>query len=146
MNDFTRIVLAFGRGYIKLLISVIDGFGVGLLVLGITTANRPDLWQRREPPGEIFIAVGAGLLSGGATLLLLFFVPWFKRTAVPEYLEEPPIIARPPPRPLRRDPDDSAVPPPRAMPKPRHDPDDSAPLVRPAPPPEEPGSGGFYEK
>ena len=131
MNDFTRIVLAFGRGFIKLLISVIVGFGVGLLVIGITTANRPELWQRRDPPGEIFIAVGAGLLSGGVTLLLLFFVPWFKRSVGPEYLEEPTIIARPPPR---------------VASKPRHDADDSAPLVRPAPPPEEPGSGGFYEK
>ena len=146
MNDFTRIVLAFGRGFIKLLISVVVGFGVGLLVIGILTANRPDLWQRREPPGELFIGIGAGLLSGGGTLLLLFLLPWFKRPVAPEYLEEPPIVARPAPRPLRREPDDSTAPPPRVPPKARHDADDDAPRVRPVPPPEEPGSGGFYEK
>jgi hypothetical protein len=146
MNDFTRIVLAFGRGLIKLLISVVVGVGVGLLVIGITTANRPELWQQRGPPGEVFIAVGAGLLSGGGTLALLFFAPWFKRPAGPEYLEDRPIIARPASRPMRLDPDDSAAPPPRVVPKPRHDPDDSTPRVRPVPPPEEPGHGGFYEK
>lgn len=147
MNEFSRIVIAFGRGVIKVLISIVVGFGVGLLVIGIATADRPELWQQRDPPGEIFIGIGAGLLSGGGVLLLLFFVPWFfKRPAGPEYLEEQPIIARPAPRQMRRDPDDSAVPPPRVAPKARHDPDDSAPLVRPAPPPEEPGSGGFYEK
>ena len=145
MNDFGSIVLAFGRGIIKILISGLVGFGVALLVIGLTTSGRPDVWHRGEPPGELFVGIGAGLLSGGGTLLALFFLPMFvKRPAPPPaYLEEPPILARPAPRPPRYDRDEPA----RVPPKPRPEPDDSsAPLVRPAPPLEESGKEGFYEK
>lgn len=148
MNDFTTIVLAFGRGIIKILISGLVGFGVALLVIGIATAGRPDVW-RGPPPGELLMGIGAGLLSGGGMLLALFFIPWFlKRPQAPAYIEEPPVLARPAPRPARYDADDAVASRPAAKP-PRHDPDESAPpMVRPAPPPprDEPGSGGFFEK
>lgn len=146
MNDFTMILLALGRGIIKLLISTLVGFGVGLLVLGIATAGKQDLW-RGPPPGEIFMGIGAGLLSGGGTLLALFFIPWFsKRQAERRYLEEePPILARPAPRSMRRETHDEPPPYPTAKPA-RHEPGDSMPpTVRPIPPTaDEPG--GFFEK
>ena len=143
MNDFTTVVLAFGRGIIKLLISGLVGFGVALLVIGTTTANRPEVWRMPGPPGELLMGIGAGLLSGGGTLLALFFLPWFfKRPTESQYLEEQPVLTRPAPRSLRHGLDDSTA-------SSRHDPDESAPpTVRPAPPPPrgEPGDAGFYEK
>src|SRR5262245_37266522 len=147
MNDFTRIVLAFGRGIVKILISALVGFGVGLLVIGITTAGKQDIWHRESPPGELLIGIGAGLLSGGGALLALFFLPWFmKRSAEPSFIDEG--LARPAQRPIRYDND---VPRRRDAAKaPLPEADDSAPpMVRPAPPPvprPEPGSAEFYEK
>ncbi len=144
MNDFAAIVLAFGRGIIKVLISGLTGFGVGLLVVGITTASKPQIWhQGGGPPGELLIGIGAGLLSGGGTLLALFFVPFFtKRASRQAYVEEAPILARPAPRPPRRELEE-----PPAPPKPRLELDDSSvPIARPAPPPVEPRDGGFFEK
>jgi len=149
MNDFTRIVLAFGRGVIKVLISVLAGFGVGILVVGIATAGRPDVWQQRSPPGEVLMGIGAGLLAGGGTLLALFFLPWFmKRSAEPLFMDDASAMARPVQRPIRYD---SDVPRRRdagKLPPPEGD-DSAPPMVRPAPPPvprPEPGSAEFYEK
>lgn len=137
MNDFTKVVFAFGRSIIKIMISALLGVGVGLLVLGIVSNNRQDGWGRPRD-SEIFIGVGAGLLSGGAMLLTLFLIPWLKRAPEREFesreLDEPPIIARPAPkqaRPLPPPPDESSVP----------------PVVKPVePPPREPGKGDFFEK
>jgi hypothetical protein len=149
MNDFTRVVLAFGRGIVKILISALVGFGIGLLIVGITTAGKPQIWRQPDPPGELFIGIGAGLLSGGGTLLALFFLPWFlKRQAEPSFLDESPVVARVAPRPMRYEDD---APPVRRAPKPPHTAadDSQAPMVRPAPPPPpraEPGDAGFYEK
>lgn len=147
MNDFTRIVLAFGRGIVKILISALVGFGVGLLVIGIATAGRPDMF-RGPPPGEMLMGIGAGLLAGGGTLLALFFLPWFmKRSVEPSFLDEAPPLALPAPRPTRYDSDA-----PRRRDAPKLPPavdDSAAPIVRPAPPPlrrDEPGSADFYEK
>ena len=144
MNDFTHILLAFGRGIIKILISTLVGFGVALLVIGITTAGRQDLWHG-PPPGELFMGIGAGLLSGGGTLLALFFLPWFlKRPVERAYMEEPLVLARPASRPHRHDIDDAPV---RTRPEPpRLNPDDSSlPTARPpSPPQDEPGR--FFEK
>jgi hypothetical protein len=133
MNDFTRIVIGFGRGIIKLLISVAVGVGVALLAIGIVSNNRIDDWGRIRDP-EIFIGVGAGLLSGGGTLLALFFLPLFtRRPAETLPLEEPVVRARPAPKTVR----------PVAI-----DDDSVPPIVKPvAPPPRpEPGSADFYEK
>jgi len=149
MNEFATIVLALGRGIIKILISALVGFGVALLVIGISTSNRPEVWQRQGPPGELLMGIGAGLLSGGGTLLALFFLPWFiRRRAEPTFGEELP-MARAAPRSMRYGADD--VVPTRPAPKPaRHDAEENAPPVaRPAPSPEtrdEPGSSSFYER
>jgi len=149
MNEFATIVLALGRGIIKILISALVGFGVALLVIGISTSNRPEVWNRQGPPGELLMGIGAGLLSGGGTLLALFFLPWFiRRRAEPTFGEEPP-MARAAPRSIRYGADD--VVPTRPAPKPsRQDAEERAPPVaRPAPPPEtreEPGSSSFYER
>src|SRR5437762_10805145 len=88
MNDFTTILLALGRGFIKILISALVGFGVALLLIGLTTAGKNEVWRQPGPPGELFIGIGAGLLSGGILLLLLFLLPWlFKRPPEHRYEE-----------------------------------------------------------
>jgi hypothetical protein len=131
MNDFTRIVLALGRGVIKILISGLLGVGVGMLVFGITTAGKPEIWEMRRAPGEMFIAIGAGLLSGSGMLLVLFLIPWLmKRTTEPPLVDDPPVLARPAPRPPRHEGADES----------------SFPRSIPTPPRDEAGPGGFYEK
>jgi hypothetical protein len=150
MNDFANVLIAFGRGIIKIIISALVGFGVALLVIGITTSNRPEIWRMPGPPGELLMGIGAGLLSGGGTLLALFFLPWFfRRRAEPAFGEESPLLARPAPRSMRYEADD-VVPTRPAHKPPRHDAEESAPPVaRPAPPPEkreEPGNASFYER
>jgi hypothetical protein len=128
MNDFTRLLYALGRGIIKILISALVGVGIGMLVFGIQTAGRPDMFEMRRVPGELFIGLGSGLLSGGGMLLALFLIPWLmRRPPEPALMDEPPLVARPAPRPPRSDPDDY----------PR-------PLANP--PREEPGTAGFFEK
>ena len=148
MNDFTRIVLAFGRGIIKILISALGGFGVALLVIGLSTRGKQDIWRGGSPPSELLMGIGAGLLTGGAMLLALFFLPWFfKRPAETSFLDEPPVLPRPAPRPMRYDGD--APPMVRSAPKPPAPDDRVPPPVRPAPPPpsrDEPGSADFFEK
>ena len=69
-------VLALGRGVVKTLISLFIGSGVGLLTFGISTRDMPDLWEHRTPPPGLFTAMGAGLLTTGAMMVLLFFLPW----------------------------------------------------------------------
>lgn len=149
MNDFTRIVIGFGSGIIKLLISVAVGVGVALLVIGIVSNSRQDQWGGRARDPEIFMGVGAGLLSGGGTLLALFFIPLFtRRPAEPPLLEEPPILARPAPRSVRPMRDDEPLPPRvrPAPPPPAPPPPAPAQPAPPAAPREEPGDAAFYEK
>jgi hypothetical protein len=74
---------AFGRGVVKLLVSLFAGVGVGFLTFGIIARDRPELWRSREPPNELFIGIGAGLLTTAVLLLLLFGVPWLLRRAPP---------------------------------------------------------------
>ncbi len=95
MNDFSDIVVGLGRGIVKILISGLVGVGVGMLVIGIVTAGRPQIWEMRQVPGEMFIGIGAGLLSGGAMLLLLFLVPWlFKRAPERSIHDDLPVATR----------------------------------------------------
>jgi hypothetical protein len=68
-------LLRFGRGVIKVLVSLLVGIGVGLLTFGITVRDIDSIWDRPGPPGEFFLATGAGLLSTGFVMALLFFVP-----------------------------------------------------------------------
>src|SRR5438105_2299194 len=75
------LLFAFGRGLIKVLIAAVAGVGVGFLVFGATAQNRADIWRSHDPPAEMFMGIGAGLLTGGVLLLVLFALPWMFRQA-----------------------------------------------------------------
>jgi hypothetical protein len=68
------VLLAFGRGCVKILISLLLGAGAGLMTFGISAQGKPPLWQQREPPPELFLAVGVGMLTAGALMALLFML------------------------------------------------------------------------
>ncbi len=82
MGEFWQ---ALGRGIIKLLVSLLAGFGVGLIVIGNAAQGEPDFWRRGGgPPGGMLVAIGAGLLTAAGMLVLLFFIPWwFRKPARP---------------------------------------------------------------
>jgi hypothetical protein len=69
-----EVLLAFGRGLIKVLISLMLGAGAGLVTFGYSAKDRPDLWWHRDPPAELFLGIGVGLLTAAAVMLALFFV------------------------------------------------------------------------
>jgi hypothetical protein len=77
MNEtlFRDTLVGFGRGVIKVLISLLVGIGVGLLTFGITIRDMDNIWNKPGPPGEFFLAIGVGLLSTGFVMTLLFFLP-----------------------------------------------------------------------
>lgn len=82
MNDH---LAALGRGFIKILISLFFGAGVGLVTFGASAVGQSEIWMRREPPAEMFLGVGAGLLTAGIVMFLLFFVvPRFASAAKAE--------------------------------------------------------------
>jgi hypothetical protein len=66
------VLLALGRGLIKVLISLLVGAGAGLLTLGIAGRDKPDLWQRPGPQPEVLLGVGVGLLTAGVLMAILF--------------------------------------------------------------------------
>jgi hypothetical protein len=72
---------ALGRGIVKTLMSLFVGGGVGLLTFGTTTKDVPDLWEHNGPPGAFFTALGAGMLTTGAMMVLLFFLPRLSQIA-----------------------------------------------------------------
>jgi hypothetical protein len=82
----SEVLVAFGRGVVKVLVAGLVGTGVGFLVFGGTALNRPSLWHSPDPPPELFLGAGAGLLTGGAVLLVLFGVPWLRRRCQPTEL------------------------------------------------------------
>ena len=85
---------AFGRGLIKLLVSLLAGFGFGLLVIGETARRDPDFWRGREPAGGLLTGIGAGLLTAAGMLVLLFFIPWWFRRSPPLLISaQPPTLA-----------------------------------------------------
>jgi hypothetical protein len=74
------VLLALGRGLVKVLISLLIGAGAGLLTLGIAGRDKPDLWQRPGPQPEVLLGVGVGLLTAGALMAVLFL---FSRRRAP---------------------------------------------------------------
>jgi len=81
-----ELLVAFGRGVVKTLISVFVGTGVGFLTFGSSVDDASTIWRGYGPPPEMFLAVGAGMLSAGAVMLVLFLLPRSKRssTGIPE--------------------------------------------------------------
>ena len=83
--DFQEMVLAIGRGVVKVLTSLFIGSGVGLVTVGYTTMQSNASWDfRHNPPpmGEIFLGVGAGLLAAGLSLVVLFAFGGSRRTVI----------------------------------------------------------------
>lgn len=76
MND---LLLTFGRGVVKVLISLLTGAGVGLMTFGVTIRSKPELWNLHDPPGELFLSLGAGLLTTGVLMTALFLVPRLRK-------------------------------------------------------------------
>ncbi|MBI1914610.1 MAG: hypothetical protein HYS12_07715 [Planctomycetes bacterium] len=78
-----EVLLALGRGLVKVLISLLIGTGAGMLALGIAGRDKPDLWQRgqRGPTPEVLLGIGVGLLTAGAVMAILFM---FSRRRAPE--------------------------------------------------------------
>jgi hypothetical protein len=102
MNDFSQIMVGLGRGIIKIMISALVGFGVGLLVIGVGTEGHHGDMPRSNSP--YYLGTGAGLLAGGGAMFVLFMIPWlFKRAPAVVYSEEPvPTRAVPPSAPPPR--------------------------------------------
>jgi hypothetical protein len=75
------VLLAFGRGLVKVLISLLIGAGAGLLALGIAGRDKPDLWKLPGPQPEVLLGVGVGLLTAGALMAVLFL---FSRRRTPD--------------------------------------------------------------
>jgi hypothetical protein len=80
MNE---ILVAFGRGLVKTLISFFVGTGVGLVTFGASVNGTEDVWMRHGPPPELFLAIGAGMLSTAASMVGLFFIPRLARAVNP---------------------------------------------------------------
>ena len=72
-----------GYALIKIIVSCMFGMGVGLLIVGLTVAGDPDVFRRPQPPGGIFFAVGAGLMTTAGLLVFLFLSPWGSRRSPP---------------------------------------------------------------
>ena len=83
--DIQELLLAIGRGLVKILTSLFIGFGVGLVTVGYCTMQSgvPVDFRHGPPPmGETLLGVGAGLLATGLSLVLLFFGPGSRRTVI----------------------------------------------------------------
>ena len=76
-----EVLLALGRGLVKVLISLLIGTGAGMLALGITGRDKPELWHRPGSPPELFLSIGVGLLTAGALMAILFM---FSRGRAPQ--------------------------------------------------------------
>jgi len=83
-----EVLFALGRGIVKVLVSLFAAAGVGFLVFGLTTRNQPNLLKQGPPPAEIFLAMGAGALTGAVVLLVLFAIPSRKSRQPPSFRED----------------------------------------------------------
>jgi hypothetical protein len=76
MNE---VLMAFGRGVVKVLISLFTGTGVGLVTFGLAVPKTEDIWRSYGPPAGFFLGLGAGLLTTAGMMVVLFFLPMFRR-------------------------------------------------------------------
>ena len=81
-----EILIALGRGFVKLLVALFVGFGVGLVTVGYFSMQNQSAWDfKREPPiGELCLGIGAGLLTAGFVIVILFFRTWSRRSGPSE--------------------------------------------------------------
>jgi hypothetical protein len=73
-----EVLLAFGRGLVKILIGSLVGTGACLLTLGIVSRDKPRV---SDTSPEFYLAIGVGLLTAGALLAVMFL---FSRHRTPE--------------------------------------------------------------
>ena len=78
MND---VLMAFGRGIVKVLISLFTGTGVGLVTFALAVPRTENIWLSPGPPAEFFLGLGTGLLTTAGMMAVLFFVPMPRREA-----------------------------------------------------------------
>lgn len=71
----SEVLYAFGRGVVKTLVSTFVGVGVGLLTFGLNIEESAEVWHRGYPPSAVFVAVGAGMLTAGGLMFVLFVTP-----------------------------------------------------------------------
>ena len=84
MNE---LLSRLGHGLIKFLVSCLFGGGVGLLVVGFCILGDSDnFFRRRDPPGGLFLAIGAGLMTTAGLLVFFFLSPWGSRRSPPPEL------------------------------------------------------------
>jgi len=84
-----EVILAFGRGLIKVLISLLIGAGAGLLTLGIAGRDKPDLWKLPGPQPEVLLGIGVGLLTAGLLMAVLFLSSRRRRRESNSRIHEP---------------------------------------------------------
>lgn len=77
-------LIALGRGVVKVMVSFFVGTGIGLVTFGATTRDKPDIWESRNPPGEMFLSVGVGLLTTGIVMAGAFILPRIAARHLPE--------------------------------------------------------------
>ena len=104
MNE---LLSKLGHGLIKFLVSCLFGIGVGLLVVGLCVLGDSDnFFRRREPPGGLFFAIGAGLMTTAGLLVFFFLSPWASRRSPPALPSENELWPeeRLPPKAINKDP------------------------------------------
>lgn len=72
MNDLAR---AFGRGIVKILISLFVGVGIAMAILGYCAKDKPQILQPGDPSSEVYLAFDIGLVTSGLVLGALFIFP-----------------------------------------------------------------------
>lgn len=85
-----EVLYALGRGIIKVLISLVIGSGAGMLTFAIAAGSEQGMWTRPEPPMELFLAIGVGLLTFGALLMAFFFIGRRREALPPARPDTPP--------------------------------------------------------
>src|SRR6476620_1896252 len=72
MDTFWRTL---GRGLIKLLVSLLAAIGVGFLVFAGAVVSDPGIWEARNPPVGLFVAIAAGFITAAVLLAVFFLMP-----------------------------------------------------------------------
>jgi hypothetical protein len=73
------LLRSLGWILVRVLIALLAGFGVGLFLIGQAGIKDPEAYSRYLPPPGVYDGIGAGLLTGGGMLLLLFLPGWLSR-------------------------------------------------------------------